>query len=578
MKRSKFSVTAVAALALAGAAHATTTISYTGSVIDYTVQRSGLYNIVVFGAAGGNTQSGNRAITTKGGSGGEVGGAVRLTKGDTLAIAVGGVGNAGNIPYGGGGGGSSYVVGPSASSVLIAGGGGGSSGWNIFGSKEFYSTPGGDGGVGDSGDGGGGKDGGPNSGGGGGGLYGDGKGGQNYSSGFGGSGGIGGAGGAGVAGYAAPGFGSGGFGGGGSGAFAYGGGGGGGGGGYSGGNAGYSANSRGMTAGGGGGTSYIGGLVIQPFAVAGQPYLPNDVRKDGGNGRVTIDSFSLANPQLSTLSFNFDFSRQGTQSRSISVDITNAVTGSQTDTLVTKSTGFLPQGISIYTPEPLVAGARSKAYFTANTAVAGTFSETGYIDFVSHDDQLADVALASQRVIFRRIVTQIAVAGLFKSAGAGVFSGASNAYSLDFGSLPRNSGTIFSALGVRNLIALSSFSEAMGGEFTKLGSGGFSLLSNSFSGLRGGQSDTNNWLSFDTTGLRSGRYTETFIFRGYSAALDIPSFGNAQLAPITLNVTALVTSGVPEPKAWALMIIGFGGLGARMRGCRRSGKLSVALI
>ena len=37
-------------------------------------------------------------------------------------------------------------------------------------------------------------------------------------------------------------------------------------------------------------------------------------------------------------------------------------------------------------------------------------------------------------------------------------------------------------------------------------------------------------------------------------------------APIVVDVTS--ASGVPEPQTWALMLIGFGGLGATMRGTR----------
>jgi len=82
----------------------------------YTVPTSGLYNIIAVGAGGGVGADGS----FPGGLGAEIGGTFSLSAGETLQIAVGGVG----LDNGGGGGGS-FVVGPGVTPLVIAGGGGG---------------------------------------------------------------------------------------------------------------------------------------------------------------------------------------------------------------------------------------------------------------------------------------------------------------------------------------------------------------------------------------------------------------------------------------------------------------------
>ena len=80
---------------------------------------TGTYDIVAYGAQGGNAASG------AGGLGAEIGGDVSLTAGETLQIAVGGAGVAGTNSLESGGDGGSLVVGPGNAPLVIAGGGGG---------------------------------------------------------------------------------------------------------------------------------------------------------------------------------------------------------------------------------------------------------------------------------------------------------------------------------------------------------------------------------------------------------------------------------------------------------------------
>jgi hypothetical protein len=105
---------------LASTAHAQRfEFDYTGSLAKFTVPIDGTYQIIAFGAQGGNTTPLYGAV---GGRGAEIGGDFSLTAGKILQIAVGAAGSAG---VGGGGGGGSFVVGPGNTPLVIAGGGGG---------------------------------------------------------------------------------------------------------------------------------------------------------------------------------------------------------------------------------------------------------------------------------------------------------------------------------------------------------------------------------------------------------------------------------------------------------------------
>jgi hypothetical protein len=93
---------------------------YTGKLDTFKVPETGTYQIVAFGAQGGNVPPlGIGGVGGVGGRGAEIGGNFILTAGEILQIAVGGVGD------GGGGGGGSFVVGPGNTPLVIAGGGGG---------------------------------------------------------------------------------------------------------------------------------------------------------------------------------------------------------------------------------------------------------------------------------------------------------------------------------------------------------------------------------------------------------------------------------------------------------------------
>jgi hypothetical protein len=96
MKQPVLAGTVVLALATSHpAAHADPIVAdftYTGRLVTFTVPTSGTYNIVAFGAQGGDT---NAPGGGAGGRGNEVGGDFSLSAGENLQIAVGGAGMSG---------------------------------------------------------------------------------------------------------------------------------------------------------------------------------------------------------------------------------------------------------------------------------------------------------------------------------------------------------------------------------------------------------------------------------------------------------------------------------------------------
>jgi hypothetical protein len=267
MRAIAYCASALALMALAAPAAADTVpfVDTTPGSTTFTAPEAGVYDILAFGAQGGNSGG-------DGGLGAEVGGDFKLTAGEVLSIVVGVDGN-GPQEFGftGNGGGGTLVLTSTGTALLVAGGGGGAS-------DEFDGGPGLASGGGGGGDGGG-AFGGP---GGNGGVDGSGGGAGDPPDGAGGGGGLNSAGGGALGG--APG-GGGGFGvnngpigfnfGGGGGGFSGGGGGGG---------------VDGVDAGGGG-----GGSLNTAFA--------NLIGFDGvqsGNGEVEIDFVGPAVPEPST--------------------------------------------------------------------------------------------------------------------------------------------------------------------------------------------------------------------------------------------------------------------------------------
>ncbi|PRC93264.1 PEP-CTERM sorting domain-containing protein [Solimicrobium silvestre] len=293
---------ALFAMMFVGASAQAVPFTYTGSIVDYTITTSGVYDLTAAGAQGG---SGN-GVGTTGGLGAQISGDLFLTTGTQLGIVVGGqglTGNFGGLAGGGGGGGSFvYIIG-STSPLIVAGGGGGAGyidatvgggGQTTTSGQAGFGAGGGAGGSAGSGGAGGNDEIGDNGGGGGGwgGNGGDGVGTtytQTGGAGLGGAGAFSFLAGFGDCDPSVPACANGGFGGGGGGGWQ----GGGGGGGYSGGGGG-----DGTTDGGGGGGSYIDASFLSIGSMIGGSDTSDNGAPLGNanNGFVNIDMVLLSNP------------------------------------------------------------------------------------------------------------------------------------------------------------------------------------------------------------------------------------------------------------------------------------------
>lgn len=267
-----------AALAPVAVSAAPITFSYTGALQTYIVPADGHYELMAYGAQGGD-----HLTVASGGLGAQIGGDFLLTAGTTLNIVVGGQGGAR-----GGGGGGSFIY-TLANELLVAAGGGGGGGPSGGGGPGQTGTSGQDGmglypgAGGTAGNGGAGSPWTFFAGGGGGGWLSDGGNGAAGSAGFGGAGAPSFAGGAGqdIDGL------DGGVGG-------YGGGGGAGKGPAPGGGGGYSGGGGSSDGGGGGGGSFLSALATDTLLISGAR---------SGNGSVVITFLDVENvPEPASMS------------------------------------------------------------------------------------------------------------------------------------------------------------------------------------------------------------------------------------------------------------------------------------
>jgi hypothetical protein len=109
------------------------TLSYTGvnNEQQYSITQTGVYQIIAYGAQGGNAESFGSTLahvttTAFGGLGAGIGGDIFLTSGEVLDLYIGQQG--GSAAVNGGGGGGTFIALDSSGSpgtlLLVAGGGG----------------------------------------------------------------------------------------------------------------------------------------------------------------------------------------------------------------------------------------------------------------------------------------------------------------------------------------------------------------------------------------------------------------------------------------------------------------------
>lgn len=272
----------------------------------------------------------------------------------------------------------------------------------------------------------------------------------------------------------------------------------------------------------------------------------------------------------------------GTLSRSISVSNGAAVTALN-DTLlgsntVTNSSGSAFSGTGSLGASGLAAGQTSTAMgVSLNTATAGIYSGTANLAFSSHDNQLADLALAGSSLGVQAQVNNYAKLAFLFGSGTGSLTGSGNSYVFSFGDIKQGNGSVSAGLLFLNdnPVAEQAFTDLLASSGTVASGSGFSLSGDSVSNLAGGNTQGGFNIGFDTAHV--GNFNELLSFNVDS--ID-PGF-NGDIGTVTLDLEGTIIGGgvasVPEPGELGLcglgllLIGGFMGL-RRKRAERREGR------
>jgi hypothetical protein len=282
--------------------------------------------------------------------------------------------------------------------------------------------------------------------------------------------------------------------------------------------------------------------------IAGNAALPSQTVNVSGN----VWAQAEAEVQPDTVDFGIVHVGDSVASRAVAVS--NTATGALTDVVQGgfsavdgpfNGSGNLGAGVAAGDTD------NTSLSIGLDTGSAGVFSGTATLGLVSHDTDLADLALPDETVALAAQVNDFANPTFTFLSGDGTFSGGGDSFLLDFGTIQPGSAVSLSAtLSLLNDVLAPA--DSLSGIFDLSNADLFVLSGfDDFSVLVPGASIDDLIVSLDTTLLGAGLFTGNVILdptgfneSGFSGALD----------PVTLAFRAQV---VPVPAAVWLFGSGF---------------------
>ena len=278
----------------------------------------------------------------------------------------------------------------------------------------------------------------------------------------------------------------------------------------------------------------------------------------GLTGRI----YAPAVAQVAPTVVNFGTVRVGDVVAARTVTVGNTATGALTDTLrATLSGGSAPFTAS-GTVANLAAGASNSTGLQVQlaTASAGVFTGLATLASTSQNPDLADSTLAPVDITLQGQVNNLAQVALAQAGGPGTFSGGAFTYTLDFGTVITESGSLTAQLLLGN--AAVGTADALAGSWV-LGAGGgaFSVAGfGPFSGLAAGATLAGLTVTFDLG--TEGSFNRVLMLSSLSTNGSGPDL---TLGSVTLQLQGTVAA-IPEPGTYLMMAVGvlmMGGIARR---------------
>ena len=291
-----------------------------------------------------------------------------------------------------------------------------------------------------------------------------------------------------------------------------------------------------------------------------------------GSGQVSLTGrvYTPAVTQLNNPTVDFGIVHKGDSVALHNVGVGNAAPISAPNDQLR---GGLSGAAGPFTAAGTLAGVAAQASDSSSltvaldTSAAGNFQGQATLATSSHNAEMADLVLAPKTVALQAQVNNFAQASVLKAGGAGSFSQAGTAYTLNFGTLALGGADGQASLEVFN--SAQGFADLLRGSFdtagvaSPFGAFGFS----SFDNVVAGGHVTGLGVTFSPTAL--GAFESSIVL--HASGFNASGYSGA-LADQTITLRGAVAA-VPEPRGYALMLAGLllvGGIVKRRSGGRAS--------